>query len=281
MSYGSTDPPALDGPPVFAAPAVPDSFRVPRPRKEPPWWGLGDVLLGVPFVLMFAFFGLVAGLIYVGIDRLEVTLKRPEVETPIAVLAASLIGQQIGQGLWPILVSKWKGLGPVVDWRLKIKAIDPLLGVGTAMITLGGVGVVSTVVARLVGLSDASEAGNAQFLEDAKGSPWVYVLLAGTVVGAPLVEELFFRGLLLRALEKRAGSVVAVVGSTVVFTLVHWTGASLAPMLVLFSSIGVVGLVLAMVTISVGRLWPAIFAHMAFNAVGAAAALGAFESALG
>ncbi len=45
------------------------------------------------------------------------------------------------------------------------------------------------------------------------------VLIA--VVGAPLVEELFFRGLLLRSIEKRLGWVWAIVGSSVFFGLAH------------------------------------------------------------
>ena len=62
---------------------------------------------------------------------------------------------------------------------------------------------------------------NTQFLRDAKGSPWLYVLLVVAVIGAPLTEELLFRGLVLRAFEKRAGTLAAIVGSTALFTLLH------------------------------------------------------------
>ena len=48
------------------------------------------------------------------------------------------------------------------------------------------------------------------------------VLAPFLIIGAPLVEELFFRGLVLRSLSRRGGAVLAVVGSSVLFGLVHF-----------------------------------------------------------
>lgn len=245
-----------------------------------PWWGLADVLLGVPFIIVFALVGMVAGLPFISGDELS-ELVEGGGTVPLAILTLSLLGQQIGQGVWPLLVAKWKGRGSVRDWRLSFKAIDPLLGLGTAVIAVGLAAVAATVVGSLVNLADESEADNTQFLRDAEGTVWVYLLLVAVVIGAPLAEELFFRGLTLRAFEKRAGPVVAVIGSTVFFTLPHFIGSGLAGTLVLFASIGAVGAVLGTVTVVVGRLWPAIFAHMLFNGLGAAAALGWFDGVAG
>ncbi|MCP4227406.1 MAG: CPBP family intramembrane metalloprotease [Actinomycetia bacterium] len=256
----------------------PVSLPAPTVGRERPWWGLGDVWLGVPFIVIIAIAGTVLGLPFVDFGEFREWLSSGEGEMPLALLVASLLAQQFGQGGWPILVSMWKGRGPVADWRLNIKLVDPLIGLGAAAIAVGGAGVVSAIMATLVDLGDET-ADNTQFLRDAEGSPWLYVLVFSVVIGAPLAEELFFRGLILRAFEKRAGPVVAVIGSTVLFTLPHWTGAGLAPTVVLLSAIAVVGVVLATVTVKVGRLWPAIFAHMAFNSIGAAEAVGLFERA--
>ena len=237
---------------------------------------MGDIPLGLPFIFVFAIAGMVISLPFIGGDGLT-ELTGGEADTvPVAVVALSLVGQQLGQGLWPMVVSWWKGLGPVADWRLGFKPIDLALGLGTAIIGVGCAAVAAAVVSSLVDLADDSEADNTQFLTDADGTPWLYVLLFAVIVGAPVAEELFFRGLTLRSIENRFGPVAAVIGSTILFTLPHFIGSGLDGTLVLFASIGAVGAVLGTVTVIVGRLWPAIIAHMAFNALGAAGALGAF-----
>ena len=235
-------------------------------------------MLSLPFIIFVAIIGMLVGLPFLDGDQFS-AMADGSGEIPVALMATSLIGQQLGQGLWPFVVSKWKGLGAVKDWRLSIKPVDPLIGIGTAIIAVGLAAVTSTIVSRLVDLADESDADNTQFLRDAEGTPWIWVLVFAVVIGAPVAEELFFRGLALRAFEKRAGPIAAVVGSTVLFTLPHFIGSGLDGTLVLFASIGVVGAVLGTVTVVVGRLWPAVFAHMLFNSLGAAEALGLLDSA--
>jgi membrane protease YdiL (CAAX protease family) len=87
----------------------------------------------------------------------------------------------------------------------------------------------------------------------------VAVLFVFLVIGAPVVEELFFRGLLLRSLDRRFGTPAAVIGSALVFGLVHYELLQL-PALILF------GIVLAVLAERTGRLGPGIAAHAAFNA---------------
>ncbi len=88
-------------------------------------------------------------------------------------------------------------------------------------------------------------------------------------IGSPLVEELFFRGLLLRGLagslgrvarlEGRPSAVVSVALSAVVFGLVHFEK------LQLLGLIGF-GVVLGTLAWRTGRLGPSIVAHVSFNA---------------
>jgi uncharacterized protein len=197
-------------------------------------------------------------------------------ENPLPILATSLVAQQLIQVAWPFLVSKWKGLGARLDWRIQIKAIDLLIGLGSAIMAFGLAALTGGVAATLVGLADENQADNTQFLRDAEGTPWLYVFLLGAVIGAPLSEEILFRGLVLRAFEKRAGLVAGVIGSTALFTVVHYIGGSADGTVVLFASIASVGLVLAVTTAVTNRLGPAIIAHVLFNAVGSATALGLF-----
>jgi hypothetical protein len=88
----------------------------------------------------------------------------------------------------------------------------------------------------------------------------ITLLFLFLAVGAPLVEELFFRGLLLGSLSRRFGAPVGIIGSAVVFGLAHFELLQL-PALILF------GLVLGVLVHRTGRLGPAIVAHAAFNAV--------------
>jgi membrane protease YdiL (CAAX protease family) len=235
------------------------------------------VVLGVPLIVFVAFLGSFVGLAFATSDEIRAAVGGAET-TPLPILASSLLAQQLAQGLWPILVSKWKGLGASRDWRLRLRPMDLLIGPGAAIMAFGLAAIAGGIAATLVQLSDESQADNTQFLRDAQGTPWLYVFLFAVVVGAPLSEELFFRGLILRAFEKRGGRVLGVIGSTIAFTLPHFIGSGLAGTVVLFASIGAVGFVFAVVAVTVDRLGPTIIAHVLFNAVGAATALGLFDS---
>jgi membrane protease YdiL (CAAX protease family) len=85
----------------------------------------------------------------------------------------------------------------------------------------------------------------------------LFVLIA---VGAPIVEELFFRGLLLRSLLGRTPVPVAVLASALLFGLAHFEAAQ-------FAGLAAFGVVLALLAWRTGRLTPGMGAHAAFNAV--------------
>ena len=95
--------------------------------------------------------------------------------------------------------------------------------------------------------------GSNPLLELVLGSrdPLALALLAFTaVVLAPLFEELIFRGALLPVLATRLGALPAVVLSALLFGLAHISIGELAPLTVL-------GMGLALVRLSSGRLFPA------------------------
>ncbi len=81
-----------------------------------------------------------------------------------------------------------------------------------------------------------------------------------------MVEELFFRGLLLRALQRRVGTVGAVVLSSVLFGLAHPQPLEAAALALVMISLAALAVVLATLVVKTGRLGPAILAHAAFNA---------------
>jgi membrane protease YdiL (CAAX protease family) len=115
---------------------------------------------------------------------------------------------------------------------------------------------------RLLDKGASDLEGPAREVTDRADGP-LGVLLLILIVGvcAPVVEEIFYRGLFQQALRKRGVPTAAAIGITaVVFGLSHGQLLQL-PALILF---GVVAGILAHRS---GRLGPAIAAHVAFNMV--------------
>lgn len=184
-----------------------------------------------------------------------------------------LLGQA---GLWSgllgacVLASRRFGTGHIGrDFNLRIAWSD--LGWGLLMSLAARIAVVVAVL-PLVPFGDRLVGGNDEvfrvFNTDAL-SFMVVALLA--VVGAPIVEELFFRGVVQGAFLDRLGTVGAVGVSSVLFGLAHvnpilgWANVSVV---VAISAAGVVfGL-----TVRLRRLGSAIFAHAFFNLVAVAVA---------
>ncbi|MDE0805637.1 MAG: CPBP family intramembrane metalloprotease [Acidimicrobiales bacterium] len=81
----------------------------------------------------------------------------------------------------------------------------------------------------------------------------------GVVVVAPVVEELFFRGLLLEAMRYRWNTTVAVAASSVVFGATHFQPLQ-------FAGLTLAGLVFAGAVVRTGRIGSAICVHAGFNA---------------
>ena len=113
------------------------------------------------------------------------------------------------------------------------------------------------------------EAPTQDVVESASGLGGVDIALVAVGAGllAPLAEELVFRGVLLRALIVRRGPGFAIYVSAGVFAAIHLLDPNawlVVP--VLF----VLGVVLAKVTISTGRLARAFLVHVAFNLVAVA-----------
>jgi membrane protease YdiL (CAAX protease family) len=98
--------------------------------------------------------------------------------------------------------------------------------------------------------------------------PMIDLLLANpaatfvaVVVVAPLTEEFFFRGLLLRGFEQRYGGSAAIGLTTVLFSLAHLNPVQLPATLFL-------GFYLGWLTLRTRSVWPAVIAHAANNLLG-------------
>ena len=144
---------------------------------------------------------------------------------------------------------------------MRLKAVDVPLGVVCGLAAQWVlVPLVSLPVLWLSGKDFDELAEPARELGDKATTPGgVVLLIVLVVIGAPIAEELFFRGLLLRALEKRFDTTVAVIVSSVVFGITHFQALQ-------FPALTAAGVVFALLVVRTDRLGPAIVAHMAFNA---------------
>jgi len=85
----------------------------------------------------------------------------------------------------------------------------------------------------------------------------------------PIYEELIFRGVLLKFLEKYYGRVVAVAGSSVLFGLWHlknifWLSHPDLIHQILFTT-AIFGPIMALLTLKTRSLWPAVILHYLNN----------------
>jgi membrane protease YdiL (CAAX protease family) len=101
----------------------------------------------------------------------------------------------------------------------------------------------------------------ARDLWDKAHGGWIVVLVLVVALGAPIIEELVYRGLILQALQSRLNDWLALVIGSAWFALIHLQPVEL-PGLFAFA------LVLGICFQRTGRLGMSVFAHIGFNAAG-------------
>lgn len=227
----------------------------PTEATAKPRWGLGDAAVGFLVGLVLSAFLASVWLSATGENDL------------------SLGGQAVSElGLWVgllgcvVLASKRKGQGRLgVDFGFAARGADLVVGVVTGL--LAQVVLVPTVAFLLrpfFGRPDVS--GPVEDLFEKASGLSSAALVLFVVVGAPIVEELFFRGLVLRSLERRFGSTPAILLSAALFGLAHPQPLEAKALALVMISLATFGVVLAVLAVRTGRLGASILAHAAFNA---------------
>jgi hypothetical protein len=220
-------------------------------RERTPRWGLGDAAVGL-LVGWLATAVVVA--FWAGANGNDSnTISLGALAVGEAALWVGLLGA-------PVLASRRKGSGSLAtDFGFSVRWTDPLVGlpIGVACQLLL-VPLIYLPLQQFVSKHDL-EAPVRQVTDRAHGIGFIALTLV-VVVGAPIVEELFFRGLVLRSLQRRFGDAWAVVGSAVLFGVAHFEPLQLPALVAL-------GVILGVMAVSNKRLGPSIFAHAGFNLV--------------
>lgn len=224
----------------------------PTPRR----WGLGDVVLGMVAGLVLS---TIFGGIWLGVAGDD--------ELGLGGRAFSQVGLWTGLIGAVVFASRRKGSGSVADdFGFRARLQD--LWVGLA----GGVGSQFVVVPLVVLafrplLGDPDVGGPVRDLVEQAPGARAMVLVMIAVVGAPVVEELFFRGLLLRSLQHRLGDGWAIITSGLAFGLAHPNDLPFEAMVLVMAGLAALGMVLALIAVRTGRLGACILAHATFNAI--------------
>jgi membrane protease YdiL (CAAX protease family) len=229
--------------------ALPSADRV---RSDEVRWGMGDAFGGVLFSLLLSV--IVATVAYTALD-VESFDDLPLWGT--ALLQVPLWLALLGV---PLAATHLKGRRSLrTDFGLDVRARDvPVgLGLGIALQVVIGLLLESLYPLFDLDLERVGESADAM-AERADSGVGVVLLVLIAAIGAPLFEELFYRGLFLRAVQRRLGDVAAVALPALVFGLVHFQPYDFVA-LVLF------GMAMGVVTLRTGRLGVAIWAHVAFN----------------
>ena len=179
-------------------------------------------------------------------------------------LAAASLAQWIPMvgAIW--YVGRRFGVGDLsADFGMSFRPVD-LIGIPLGVIT-------QLVLVRLVyvpleslwpqtfALDKIEERARTTY-ESADGGGLVLLVLV-VVVGAPLVEELAYRGLLQGAFTRRVNDWIGVVVVAAWFALVHFQAIEIPGLFI-------VGLVLGACAARTGRLGLGVVTHLAFNATG-------------
>ncbi|MGZ0711688.1 CPBP family intramembrane glutamic endopeptidase (plasmid) [Coraliomargarita sp. W4R53] len=178
--------------------------------------------------------------------------------TPLAATGLIMLGMAVPV-VWAFTRSRPAGL-------LRFRAVDLLYAV-----------VLGTMLRIASGWLEVALGGTGAFpsyttVNGTFGGSWMLTEVVAPAVVAPLVEEFFFRAVLLvslytvlrRPVGSAAAAITAVVVSSAVFMLVHTLTMDLPTATVL--SIGMLGAVCSIVVMLTGRIWGAVLIHAVFNA---------------
>ena len=183
----------------------------------------------------------------------------------VVQLVASEIGLWTGLLGACVLVSRRRGSGSLkADFGLRFRPIDVGLGLAASLVARvrAGYSVLPISFAfRHVRQPDRTVLGDV-----AHGAVGWLALILVVCVGAPVIEELFFRGLVQVRLVGKWGAVCGITVTSLLFGAAHLIGWQGPVTLAYAWTIFVGGLVLGAARYYSGRLGTSITAHMLFNA---------------
>lgn len=245
-----------------------------QPAAPRPRWGMGDVAIGLAITIGAS---AVVAAIYLVLtmwtDLMSPSFMRDDLPStsdlviPAEGVLLALAAGWVGAIGWPIIATRRKGTRSLrTDFGLtRPTRRDALVGVGVGAAALAVNLLVSAIGTALA--PPGRSAGNTDSFPIAETvGPLKVVLIAAIVLGAPFAEELFYRGLTLRAITRRWGPAAGIAGSALLFGLVHFsTIDNPAAAFSAFTASWAAGLLFAFVAHRRGTITSGIISHALVN----------------
>ena len=231
----------------------------PEPKKRKWWTGLLLVFGVIPWLFAFVLFGTVIAL-------LLALATQPDFDYDTFTTYAGLgffglLFQQIGMATWPLFAAKARNLDWKKDLGFEFERKDIAYGIA-GMIVGYALALLGVYAVQLI-TGEAGE-GNTQLITESAGY-WKYGLAALATFGAPISEEIFFRGYLLKGALRHMPAWISIFLMTIIFTSIHYTGGGWEQLGTVFASLVGVSFVLNYLTYKTGRISASIIAHTLFN----------------
>lgn len=153
----------------------------------------------------------------------------------------------------------WKNL---VKWKFSWKK-DLLIALAFTVTMRVIEAIVDTILKQGAHL-DPAKLANGGILT-ASGTKWLWLLGLAASIGAPIAEELFFRGLAFTIISKKLGKFFGIFISSLLFGLAH-VQTTVASSIYMFLTTFTIGSVLAFILSKTGRLGSTLLSHGMFNA---------------
>ncbi len=183
---------------------------------------------------------------------------------PVAVYVALLAAVGYGPSIWWCrFVSRRWGTGSLgIDIGLTPRWSD--LGWGP-LIWLGAIAAQIAVGAIVVGLG-VPLVGNTDGIDEISADrTYVVSLVITAVIAAPIVEEMVFRGVVMRGLRSRLPIVIVIVLQGLLFGVAHIDPVRGSGNIGLVMVLSGVGIAFGVAVALLGRIGPSIVAHAIFN----------------
>jgi membrane protease YdiL (CAAX protease family) len=211
-----------------------------QPSSVP--WTTRDVWLGVIALILWLIISLIASV--------SVSLLSLDVDVGLMVSLAEFL---LLVPVWWLTVRKYK-----VGWgALGLRSFrGAMIGLGCGLMILSST--FNLFYSLFLALFDLRAQVDLVPVFAELESPWW--LLAGGVIVAPVVEEVFFRGFVFAGLRGRYGWKKAALISAALFAVIHVTPTAMIPIFIL-------GLIFAYLYHRSNSIWPAVLMHISTNAL--------------
>ncbi len=179
-------------------------------------------------------------------------------------LLVSVAGLWSGFVMTAYIVSHRRVGGTLADLGFSVPTRDEVgLGVGVGFVTLV---VASRVNAALLSLFPDQGGGTGLFVTASPSHAYAFVFGAVACFGAPVVEELFFRGLVQPVLTRRLGTAPAIAMQAMLFGAAHFQlGMTFNQAAVRCGTVMVFGVFAGYLRARTGRLGAGMAAHSTYN----------------